>query len=65
MWIADGAVAVVVVDITFTALAFITVCFRLFTRVVLVKNVGSDDYYIVGSMVSLLHFLVFWVWRLP
>ena len=38
----------------FTTLAFITVCFRLFTRAVLVKNVGSDDYYIVGSMVSLL-----------
>lgn len=46
------------VDIIFTTLAFITVCFRLFTRVVLVQNVGSDDYYIVGSMVSFLFFVI-------
>lgn len=52
-WVSPPAVAVVVVDIIFTTLAFITVCFRLFTRGVLVKNVGSDDYYIAGSMVSL------------
>ncbi|KAK1777589.1 hypothetical protein QBC45DRAFT_184035 [Copromyces sp. CBS 386.78] len=56
-WIAPPAVAVVVVDIIFTTLAFITVCFRLFTRVVLVKNVGSDDYYIVGSMLSSIAYL--------
>ncbi|KAK3498877.1 uncharacterized protein B0T23DRAFT_3424 [Neurospora hispaniola] len=57
MRIADRAVAVVVVDIIFTTLAFITVCFRLFTRVVLVQNVGSDDYYIVGSMISSIAYL--------
>ncbi|KAK3402655.1 hypothetical protein B0T20DRAFT_4571 [Sordaria brevicollis] len=56
-WVSEPAVAVVVVDIIFTTLAFITVCFRLFTRTVLVKNVGSDDYYIAGSMAASIAYL--------
>ncbi|EAA29286.1 hypothetical protein GE21DRAFT_6923 [Neurospora crassa] len=57
MRIADRAVVVVVVDIIFTTLAFITVCFRLFARVAVVQNVGSDDYYIIGSMISSIAYL--------
>lgn len=36
----------------FTSLAFLIVCMRLFTRIVLVRNVGVDDCLMVVAMVS-------------
>ena len=53
MQIAAPAVPAVVTLLVFTTLAFFVVALRVYTRVFVVKNVGADDYLMVGSMVSL------------
>lgn len=42
----------IAVVIVFTVVAFICVCLRIFTRILLVHNVGVEDYFIALSMVS-------------
>lgn len=49
---APAAVPVVVTSITFTSIAFILVVTRIYTRFVMLKNAGPDDYVMVGAMVS-------------
>jgi len=49
---APAAVPVVVTTITFTSIAFILVVTRIYTRFVMLKNAGPDDYVMVGAMVS-------------
>ncbi len=51
MLIAEHAVPAATTLIVFTTLALIIVVGRLCTRTFLVKNVGVDDYLIVGAMV--------------
>ncbi|RYP59457.1 hypothetical protein DL770_010194 [Monosporascus sp. CRB-9-2] len=41
----------------FTTLAFVIVCLRLFTRIVLVRNVGADDCLMVAAMVGSIIYL--------
>ncbi|RYP27891.1 hypothetical protein DL767_007479 [Monosporascus sp. MG133] len=41
----------------FTTLAFVMVCLRLFTRIVLVRNVGADDYLMTAAMVGSIIYL--------
>ncbi|RYO96259.1 hypothetical protein DL765_011640 [Monosporascus sp. GIB2] len=41
----------------FTTLAFSVVCLRLFTRIVLVRNVGADDCLMVAAMVGSIIYL--------
>jgi hypothetical protein len=52
MYIPDAAIPAVVTVCVFTTIAFIFVGLRLCTRLSLVKNVGLDDYFIAGAMVS-------------
>jgi hypothetical protein len=49
--IAAPAVPAVVTSILFTSIAFIAVVLRLYTRIVMLKNAGADDYIMVGAMV--------------
>jgi hypothetical protein len=51
--IAAAAVPAVVTSILFTSIAFIAVVLRLYTRIVMLKNAGADDYIMVGAMVRL------------
>jgi hypothetical protein len=43
---------------TFTALGFIAVCLRIFTRLRFAIHIGWEDYFIVMSMVSYHHYLL-------
>ncbi len=45
-------VPVVVTSLLFTSIAFILVLTRLYTRVVMFKNAGADDYIMTAAMVS-------------
>ena len=44
--------ALVVNSFLWTALAFIFICMRLFTRAVIVKRLGWDDWLMTAAMVS-------------
>jgi len=46
------AMGLVVFDTILTTLAFAVVCARIGTRVRLIKNVGAEDYLIIGAMAS-------------
>ncbi|KAK0728827.1 hypothetical protein B0T26DRAFT_638721 [Lasiosphaeria miniovina] len=48
----------VITNCLFTSLAFVVVCFRLGTRVFVVKNVGADDLLIVLAILASIGFLV-------
>lgn len=54
MDMAERAVPAAVTLVVFTTLALFVVSLRLFTRAVVVKNVGADDYLMIGAMVRLL-----------
>jgi hypothetical protein len=52
MDMAERAVPAAVTLVVFTTLALFVVSLRLFTRAIVVKNVGADDYLMIGAMVS-------------
>lgn len=52
MEMAQRAVPAAVTLIVFTTLALFVVSLRLYTRAVVVKNVGADDYLMIGAVVS-------------
>jgi hypothetical protein len=47
------AVPIMVTSILFTTIAFLILCLRIFTRVVVIKNAGLDDYMMCIAMVCL------------
>lgn len=49
---AGPAVSAFVTSIVFTSLSFIVVALRLYTRIIVVGNVGVDDYLIPAALVS-------------
>jgi len=51
-YISEPDVPVVVTSLIFTTTAFLLVCTRMFTRVVMMKNPGADDYFMCAAMVS-------------
>lgn len=51
-WIAPAAEPVVITNIAFVSVSFLVVCTRIFARWRLLNNVGPDDYFIVGALVS-------------
>ncbi|KAM7198978.1 hypothetical protein V8F33_004715 [Rhypophila sp. PSN 637] len=56
MNIPEPAVKAVVTNVIFTCLSFFFVCFRLYTRAFMIKNIGADDYLILFSMVASIAF---------
>ncbi|KAK4206648.1 hypothetical protein QBC37DRAFT_300361 [Rhypophila decipiens] len=56
MDIPEPAVKAVVTNVIFTCLSFFFVCFRLYTRAFMIKNIGADDYLILFSMMASIAF---------
>ncbi|KAK3373147.1 hypothetical protein B0T24DRAFT_527497 [Lasiosphaeria ovina] len=58
MIIPPAAMPAVITNCLFTSLAFVVVCFRLGTRIFVVKNVGADDSLIAFAILASIGFLV-------
>ncbi|KAM7212859.1 hypothetical protein V8F06_011757 [Rhypophila decipiens] len=56
MDIPEPTVKAVVTNVIFTCLSFFFVCFRLYTRAFMIKNIGADDYLILFSMIASIAF---------
>lgn len=50
--LAGPNISVFVTSVIFTALSFVLVGLRLYTRIVVVQNVGVDDYLMPAALVS-------------
>ncbi|ORY58184.1 uncharacterized protein BCR38DRAFT_527720 [Pseudomassariella vexata] len=49
---------VLITSVLFTSLAFVTVCMRLYARVVLVRYAGADDYLMIASACASIGYMV-------
>lgn len=54
---APAVVPVMVTSILFTTIAFIIVTLRLYTRVIMIKNPGADDWIMLAAMIASIGFL--------
>jgi hypothetical protein len=52
MGYAPAVVPVVVTSVLFTTIVFITICLRMYTRVIMLKNAGANDYLMLAAIVS-------------
>jgi len=53
MFVAPMAVPAVATGFVFTIIALSIVCLKVYTRVIVIKNVGAEDFLIIGAMVRL------------
>lgn len=56
--IVEANQAIIVAGFFFSTVAFITISMRIYTRAVLVKNVGIDDVLVVVAYVGSLSYLI-------
>jgi hypothetical protein len=58
MWVAEGARTAVAMLILFTSLSFMVVVARVYTRAVIVKNFGIDDWFMLVAMAASIAFVI-------